>query len=61
MHGGWTREFCNSWFVLFMPDRGDADHAALPAIEISPRTWEGFWTYDPETVETINGYIEGTL
>lgn len=61
MHGGWSRDFRDAWFVLFKPDRRDAEQAALLAIETSPRTWEGFWTYSTETVETINGYIEGTL
>jgi hypothetical protein len=61
MHGGWSRDFRESWFVLFKPDREGAEHAALLAIETEPRTWEGFWTYDPETVDTINGYVERTL
>jgi hypothetical protein len=61
IHGGWSRDFRESWFVLFKPDRREADHAAVLAVETEPRTWDGFWTYDPETVETLNGYIEGTL
>lgn len=61
MHGGWSRDFRDSWFVLFTPDGGTADSAALLAIETSPRTWEGFWTYDAETVDRLNRYIERTL
>jgi len=61
MHGGWSQDFRKSWFVVFKPEGEAADHAALLAIETEPRIWEGFWTYDPETVDRVNGYIERAL
>lgn len=61
MHGGWSDEFRDAWFVVFVPEDRSAPHAALVAIETEPRVWDGFWTYDEERVTTINEYIQRNL
>ena len=64
MHGGYKNDFRNSWFVLYNPPEERRDEytaAVLVAIEIEPRVWDGFWTYDPEIVETVAGYIRQNL
>jgi DICT domain-containing protein len=43
------------WFVVYR--HGEAG-AALLAHESEPRTYQGFWTYDRETVIDIASYIE---
>jgi hypothetical protein len=61
IHGGWGQEFRDSWFVVFVPDSPSAPHTALLAIEDEPNVWDAFWTYDPDTVQEINRYIEREL
>lgn len=64
MHGGYKRDFRNSWFVLYNPPeekRDEYDAAVLVAIETEPRVWDGFWTYDADTVETVAAYIRQNL
>lgn len=61
MHGGWTEEFRDAWFVVYVPEDGTSPHAALVAIETAPRRWDGFWTYDEERVVAINKYIQRNL
>ena len=61
IHGGWGPDFRDSWFVVHVPDDRSQSHAALVAIENESRTWNGFWTYDTETVREINQYIEREL
>lgn len=68
-HGGHSSDFRDSWFVVFTPpedwtaDSGEpaASPAALLAIEVAPRKWRGYWTFDPELVSEIDEYIATNL
>lgn len=60
VHGGQSREIRDSWFVVSVPDETGA-HAALVALETGPRTWDGFWTFDPATVTELDAYIRRVL
>ncbi|MFB6281959.1 MAG: DICT sensory domain-containing protein [Haloferacaceae archaeon] len=74
MHGGWSDDFRDAWFVVRVPEGAadgavepdrDADaegrYAALVAVEDEPRTWEGFWTFDPGCVAEIDAYVAREL
>lgn len=56
VHEGYGGGYSDSWFVVFRPADGDGG-AALLAIETSPRTWEGFWTYRPGAVADLDRTI----
>ena len=43
----------HGWFVVFTPEPGDCDPAALYSIEREPNRWGGFWTFQPERVAAI--------
>jgi len=67
-HGGYTDDFRDSWFVVYTPPadatvegRHGESHVALLAIETSPREWDAFWTFEPDQVEAIEGYISENL
>lgn len=61
-HGGYTFDFCSSWFVVHSPP-GDSERnpAALLAIELDEGKWDGFWTYDETFVEELTEYIQANL
>jgi DICT domain-containing protein len=61
VHVGDTPDFRRSWFVVFDPMDSADDPIALVAYEVEPRTWRGFWTYDPVRVQRIGRYIERSL
>lgn len=62
VHVGDATDFRRSWFVVYDPPDGEEDESiALLAHEVDPRTWRGFWTYDPVRVQRIERYIERTL
>lgn len=61
IHGGWGPDFRSSWFVVYVPDTPSQPHVALLAVEDESRTWNGFWTYDADTVRDLNRYIEREL
>lgn len=61
VHVGETTDFRRSWFVVFDPPESADDPIALVAFEVEPRTWRGFWTYDPVRVQRIGRYVERTL
>jgi hypothetical protein len=62
IHGGYTRDFRDSWFVIHCPPPGtDRQPSALLAIEVSPQTWDGFWTYEPDLVDQLTTYIKTKL
>ncbi|ADQ66862.1 DICT sensory domain-containing protein [Halogeometricum borinquense] len=61
MHGGWSDEFRDAWFVVFVPDADDGPHSALLSLETSPGVWDGFWTFDPERVTDIAQYLQREL
>jgi hypothetical protein len=56
VHGGTSDEYRNSWCVVFRPPAGPG--AALIAHQQEANRWEGFWTYDAETVTRIDHYLE---
>ena len=75
-HGGESRDFTDSWFVVYRPPEGpqsvDADPGSdlkrgiengvgLLAVETEPRVWRGLWTFDPDRVRSVNRYIERNL
>lgn len=76
IHGGDTRDFTDSWFVVYRPPEGpqslDADPGtdlkrgiengvSLLAVEVEPRVWRGLWTFEPDRVRSVNRYIERNL
>lgn len=62
VHGGYSRDFRDSWFVIHCPPPGaDQGPSALLAIETAPRTWDGFWTYEPDIVDQLTTYIKEQL
>lgn len=50
-------EIENSWFVVYDGDGVDENKCALLAEEREPRSFYGFWTYDPDTVDWIVDYL----
>jgi hypothetical protein len=60
MHGGWSPEFTDSWFVVHRPE-DDGTPAALVANELEPGFWEGVWTFDPERVAAVECYVAREL
>jgi hypothetical protein len=62
IHGGYSPDFRDSWFVIHTPPAdSERDPSALLAIEVGARTWDGFWTYDPDIVTTLTTYITENL
>jgi DICT domain-containing protein len=52
-----SREIRESWFVVYDGDGDDASKCALLAEEREPRSFYGFWTYDPDTVDWIVDHL----
>jgi len=52
IHGGTSDEYRNSWCVVFRPPDGPG--AALIAHQQEPNRWQGFWTYDRDTVRRVD-------
>jgi hypothetical protein len=53
-----TTEIERSWFVAYDGGGVDVNKCALLAEEREPRTFYGFWTYDPDTVDWIVDHLE---
>ena len=53
-------EIGRSWFVAYDGDGVDVNKCALVAEERDPRSFYGFWTYDPATVDWIIDHLEST-
>lgn len=53
-----TEEIRRSWFVVYDGAGVDVAKCALLAEEREPRSFYGFWTYDPETVDWIVAHLE---
>ncbi|MFD1587448.1 DICT sensory domain-containing protein [Halorientalis brevis] len=53
-----AEEIEQSWFVVFDGNGKDANKCALLAEEREPRSFYGFWTYDPDTVDWIIDYLD---
>jgi DICT domain-containing protein len=52
-----SSEIETSWFVVYDGGGVDVNKCALLAEEREPRTFYGFWTYDPDTVDWIIDYL----
>lgn len=76
IHGGDSRDFTDSWFVVYDPpngpqaiedgaatdlERGVRGGVGLLAVETDPRRWQGIWTFDPGPLRELNRYIERNL
>lgn len=63
VHAADAEELRRSWFVVYRdPAASHRDAALLAVLERSdngPNEWRGFWTYDPERVAELDGYLEG--
>jgi DICT domain-containing protein len=55
-----SSEIETSWFVAYDGGGVDVNKCALLAEEREPRTFYGFWTYDPETVDWIIDYLRSS-
>mgnify|MGYP002760767406 FL=1 len=53
-------EIRESWFVVYDGGGVDVNKCALVAEEREPRSFYGFWTYDPETVDWVLEYLNET-
>ncbi len=53
-------EIERSWFVAYDGAGVDVNKCALLAEEREPRSFYGFWTYDPSTVDWIINHLEST-
>jgi hypothetical protein len=53
-----SEEIRKSWFVVYDGDGVDVNKCALLAEEREERSFYGFWTYDPDTVDWIVDYLE---
>jgi len=76
VHGGKSADFTDSWFVVYRPpdgpeavndepstdlERGVRGGVGLLAVEREPRVWQGTWTFDPDRLRELNGYVERNL
>ncbi|CAI50115.1 DICT domain protein [Natronomonas pharaonis DSM 2160] len=53
-------EIERSWFVAYDGAGVDVNKCALLAEEREPRSFYGFWTYDPSTVDWIIDHLDST-
>ena len=53
-------EIARSWFVVYDGAGVDVNKCALLAEEREPRSFYGFWTYDPDTVDWMVEHLEST-
>lgn len=65
MHAVRNDEIGRFWFVAFDggPTAADGDVSQaclLLAEEIEPRSYRGFWTYDPDRVQALIAYVDET-
>ncbi|NHN59498.1 MULTISPECIES: DICT sensory domain-containing protein [Halorussus] len=62
IHGDDAEEIASHWFVVFDGGGDDRQACALLAEEVAddPRSFRGFWTYDPGTVADVDGYLRET-
>lgn len=60
-HAGYSDDFTDSWFVVFVPKDETDRHAALLALEEAPNEWVGWFTYREPVVRELNRTIERWL
>lgn len=58
LHTEHDEEIQQTWFVAYDGDGVDENMCALLAEERGDREFYGFWTYDPNTVEYLIGYLK---
>lgn len=61
VHSGTSREYRDSWFVVYRPDDPDKQARALVCLETDHRIWDGFWTEDRDRIAAIDDYIATNL
>jgi len=60
LHTGADPELSESWFVVHDGADQAARKAALVSEERAPGRYTGFWTYQPELVDSVTGYLTAT-
>lgn len=60
LHIEQAEEISRTWFVAYDGGGVEKNKCALLAEEREPRQFYGFWSYDPETVEYLIGYLQST-
>ncbi|RQG92760.1 histidine kinase [Natrarchaeobius halalkaliphilus] len=61
-HLGSTTEHRDGWFVIYDPDDPSSDDAAaLVCLEVEPRVWDGFFTFDAARTAALEEYIAAEL
>lgn len=58
VHTGSSPVYRRCWFVVFEPSSLDEQSAGVFAIEREPNRWDGFWTFRPQRVRSIDRAIE---
>jgi len=59
-HAEATTEIDESWFVVFDGNGDDSYKTALLATEQAPNEYYGFWSDDPEIVDSIGDHLDDT-
>lgn len=57
VHAEDVGELARSWFVVHDGSGADGQKAALVAVQREQRTFDGYWTFDPERVDAVLGYL----
>jgi len=57
VHIGQTAEIRETWFVAYDGGGFDGAKCVLLAEERAPGAFYGFWSYDPDTVDEVIGYL----
>ena len=60
LHVERAAEISETWFVVYDGGGIDEKKCALLAEEREPRSFYGFWSYDPETVDYLLKYLQST-
>ena len=56
-HTGKSELHRRGWFVVFEPASTDAEPIALYALARGANHWDGFWTYTPDRIQSIDRMI----
>jgi len=59
-HAEATTEIDESWFVVFDGNGDDSYKTALLATEQAPNEYYGFWSDDPEIVDSVGDHLDDT-
>lgn len=57
VHTGSSQMYRRCWFVIFEPPTAAGQYAGLFAIEREPNHWDGFWTFRPQRVRSLDRAI----